>query len=190
MLRNALPGLGLILGLTVAAPPAEAAFLATLLQVGPDVVATGAGSLNITGLADVGAGPVGTGIGPSYPILVLGPTDAIFVPEYKTIAGATAFGTGGYTDPTSGSGDRVGVVNNLFLVVPAGYVSDAPLSSSMTWANQTFASLGVTPGSYTWSWGSGATADSFTLTIAVPAPAALPLFALGLAGLAATRRRA
>jgi len=37
----------------------------------------------------------------------------------------------------------------------------------------TFASMGLTPGSYTWSWGSGLNADSFTLNI-VATPAGVP----------------
>jgi hypothetical protein len=50
--------------------------------------------------------------------------------------------------------------------------------------NATFASLGLTPGTYIWTWGSGAD-QSFTLEIIgqTPLPAALPLFASGLAGL-------
>jgi hypothetical protein len=49
--------------------------------------------------------------------------------------------------------------------------------------NATFASLGVTPGTYVWTWGTGAD-QSFTLEIGTaPIPAALPLFATGLGGL-------
>ncbi|MDQ6911923.1 MAG: hypothetical protein M3128_03505 [Verrucomicrobiota bacterium] len=40
--------------------------------------------------------------------------------------------------------------------------------SSDTYSGQTFASLGVTPGTYVWSWGTGAN-QNFTLRIgAVP----------------------
>ena len=77
-----------------------------------------------------------------------------------------------------------------------GYVSGGALSSNATWDNQTFSSLGVTPGEYEWTWGSGAHADSFTLdivTAAVPEPSSVGLVALPLGLgmlLAAQRRRA
>lgn len=61
-------------------------------------------------------------------------------------------------------------------------MSGAPLSGSSTFANQTLASLGVTPGSYVWTWGSGANADSPTLNIiapAVPEPSSLVLAGMG-----------
>ena len=61
-----------------------------------------------------------------------------------------------------GSGDVVGV-QGLLLLVPQGYVSGNPLSGSATFDNATFASLGITPGTYTWTWGTGV--DSFTLQI-------------------------
>jgi PEP-CTERM motif len=49
------------------------------------------------------------------------------------------------------------------------YVSDSPLSDIATYAGQTFASLGVTPGKYEWTWGGGAN-QNFTLDIGVPVP--------------------
>jgi hypothetical protein len=66
-------------------------------------------------------------------------------------------------------------------------MSGNSLSDTMTFANQTFASLGVTPSTYTWTWGTGANADSLTLRIVpaatTPEPASLALFGVGLAGL-------
>jgi VPDSG-CTERM motif len=50
------------------------------------------------------------------------------------------------------------------LFVPFGYDSNTALSSSATWNNATFASLGVTPGTYVWTWGDGAN-QRFTLII-------------------------
>ena len=47
--------------------------------------------------------------------------------------------------------------------MPQGYVSGAALSDSMTFNNATFASLGVTPGTYVWSWGTGLANQNFTL---------------------------
>jgi hypothetical protein len=67
--------------------------------------------------------------------------------------------------------------------VPRGYVSENPLTDSATYDGATFASLGVTPGTYVWTWGTGAD-QSFTLEIGTtPLPAALPLFAGGLGAL-------
>ena len=67
------------------------------------------------------------------------------------------------------------------------YVSGSALSDTSTYANQTFASLGATPGTDEWTWGTGAHADSFTLEVgpvaAVPEPASLSLLVMGLAGL-------
>jgi hypothetical protein len=75
--------------------------------------------------------------------------------------------------------------------VPSLYVSDTALSDSTTYNNATFATLGVTPGTYVWTWGAGAD-QSFTLEIGTtPIPAALPLFATGLGamGLLGWRRK-
>jgi hypothetical protein len=65
--------------------------------------------------------------------------------------------------------------------VPPSYMSGSLLSDTSTYDNQTFVSLGVTPGTYEWTWGSGADADSFTLDVpAVPEPASIALLALPL----------
>jgi hypothetical protein len=63
--------------------------------------------------------------------------------------------------------------------VPAGYVSGHALSDTATWDNATFASLGVTPGTYKWTWGTGAHADSAV----IPEPSTWALMALGFTGL-------
>ena len=69
-----------------------------------------------------------------------------------------------------------------------GYGSRNPLQDTSTYLNQTFSSLGVTPGTYVWTWGTGAHADSFTLQIgpaatAAPEPATLTQLATGALGL-------
>jgi hypothetical protein len=53
------------------------------------------------------------------------------------------------------------------LVVPSGYISNTALLDSSTYDNATFASLGITPGTYTWTWGTGVHADSFTINAGV-----------------------
>jgi hypothetical protein len=44
-------------------------------------------------------------------------------------------------------------------VVPAGYTSGSALSETDTYAGKTFASMGLTPGTYVWKWGAFANAD-------------------------------
>jgi hypothetical protein len=76
-------------------------------------------------------------------------------------------------------------------VAPTAYVSDSDLSDGAIYDFATFASLGVTPGTYVWTWGTGAD-QSFTLEIGqTPLPAAFPLFArgVGVLGVLGWRRK-
>ena len=81
----------------------------------------------------------------------------------------------------------------MTLGVPHGYVSGATLSDSMTFNNATFASLGVTPGTYVWTWGTGLENQNFTLVIGgagVPdGGSTVSLLGFVLLGLAAVRRK-
>lgn len=103
-----------------------------------------------------------------------------------TGSGPADFGAGGTgINATSTTGDSLGFEmsgSTFYFFLPVGYLSGAPVSASASWANATFASLGVTPGSYTWTWGNGAD-QSFTLdiqSVGVPEPSALALFGGGL----------
>jgi hypothetical protein len=83
-----------------------------------------------------------------------------------------------------------------FLLVPQGYASGAGLSDSMTFNNATFASLGVTPGTYVWTWGTGLENQNFTLQIGSVGVPGVPdggstvsLLGFALLGLTALRRK-
>ena len=71
------------------------------------------------------------------------------------------------------------------LIVPGKFASGDPLSETSTYLNATFASLGITPGTYVWNWGSGAHADTFTIQIgaAVPEASTWAMLLMGFAGL-------
>jgi hypothetical protein len=192
--RVATLGVTTLIGAGVSAPSAQAAYTVTFVQQGPNVVATGKGSFDLTDLILSGGISSNALVAPSLSVVFTGPVTptGTAADTYDGLTGPTAFGSGGITHADSGSGDFVGVSFGSALEVPGGYSSGNPLSDTATYLGQSFASLGMTPGTYVWTWGSGANADSFTLQIgaaAVPEPASLTLLTVGLAGLGVARRR-
>jgi hypothetical protein len=159
-------------------------YIVTLEEVGSNVVATGSGQIDLTGLSFQSFTLPGVGnIDPSFGSAGVGAgnLDVYFgVPSTPA-----SFGSGGLTEPSNTSGGLVEYsAGDGSLVVPQGYVSNALLSASTsTYDSATFATLGATPGTYVWTWGTGAD-QSFTLEIgATPLPATLPLFATGFGAL-------
>jgi hypothetical protein len=158
---------------------ALAGYTVTLMQQGPNVVATGSGAIDLTGLFPISSIQMQqAGMNPSGGSILTGPAAPTFVLEYAFISGPSNFGTGLLTAADSGSGDGVGILLGEALFVPAGYVSNQPLSDTSTYNNQTFSNLGVTPGIYEWAWGKGEN-QNFTIN-AVPEPRASLVFGAGL----------
>ena len=181
----------LVLAMTVNA--SQAAVVITFQEQGNDVVATASGTLNLAALTLRNNGNFSGGfLGPAAAVIVLGPTSNTSPFDgYTDITVSGGFGAGSFLPTTTFSGDYVGAFSNQ-LRVPDGYVSGTAISSTATWANTDFATLGVTPGDYVWSWGSGGNADTLTLSAsAVPEPStwALSAFALACGGWQLTRRR-
>jgi hypothetical protein len=174
----------------------QAGYVVNLTETGGDVVATGSGTINLTDLSfNIGSGGFPPVIIPNVGEALFGlPGSAIDL--YDTPIGPASFGSGGTEATNIGTGDYVGIISistNPFideLAVPRNYVSGSALQSTATWTGQTFASLGVTPGTYTWTWGTGANGDFFTMNIgasSVPEPSSL---LLGVCGLGAIARAA
>jgi hypothetical protein len=146
---------------------AVAEVIVTFSQVGSDVIATGVGTINLAGLVSAGTFNGGACLDSTYAFMQVGPISGVTQDKYTGISGPASFGTGRFTGATSGTGDSVGLSGDVgYLLVPTGYVSGNPLSSSSTFARTTLSALGLTPGTATYSWGSGATADSLTVNIA------------------------
>jgi hypothetical protein len=194
-------GAAMLIGLS--APSAQAGYVVDLTQQGSNVVASGSGAIDLTALRLLGFNlTASTLLRPSIGSIVTGPAPRRSpATDYEGgLTGPANFGNGGLISPSSGSGDIVGITGRFDgLVAPFDYVSDSPLSDTATYDNQTFMSLGVTPGTYKWTWGNGAN-QNFTLVIgtavgtAVPEPSTwammlLGFAALGLIGYRSTGRR-
>ena len=200
--RGAALGVATLIGSGLSSPPAaRAAYTVTLEQEGSNVVASGSGTINLAALFIFDPADDVAQIIPDEGVLFTGPTSVSLETYYAgaPITGPTSFGGVGGGFASSGSGDIVGISGGdvidveQIVAVPRDYVSGAALSDTSTYDNATLASLGATPGSYTWTWGSGPTADSFTLDIVAPTsapePGSLPLLVVGLTGLGMVLRK-
>jgi len=157
--------LAIVIACVIAVRPVQASYIVTLEQVGSNVVATGSGTIDLTGLTFSNSNSFLSGIVPNGAEISTGPTGGTPVDVYASaLTFPTSFGSGGPTVASSGSGDLVDF-EGRFVSVPAGYVSGNSLSDSSTYDNTTLSKLGVTPGTYKWTWGTGPHADSFTLQI-------------------------
>jgi hypothetical protein len=171
--------------------PARAAIVFDFQQVGNDVVVIGAGTVDLAGLAFLTTNLFQTVI-VSGDGQFEGGTAGVQSSIYTGVSGPAAFGTGNFSVvATSGSGDPIGVTAfNGRLFLPAQYVSGSPLSNTTTFANQSFASLALTPGTYTYTWGTGGNTDSLTINIpAVPEPVSIGLLGIGAVALLVLRPR-
>ena len=172
--------------------PAQAGYTVTLQQVGPNVVATGSGAIDLTGLTfsnsgflvpQVTSGANGYGSLRTGGSITTGPFSSMpqdprqSVDSYSAaLIGPATFGAHPFgVDASSGSGNMVGmgvagVVGrplDLVIAIPRGYVSGTVLADSATYKGTTLLGLGVTPGTYVWRWGTGAN-QNFTLQIEAP----------------------
>jgi hypothetical protein len=160
---------------------ANSIFTVTLTQIGSNVVATGSGTIDLTGLDSFGSTMTGPELYPAHGIIGVGP----FANEdfYAGLSGPGSFGPGFGGFPTTTSGNSVFLEDfGIDVLVPHGYVSGTSLSGSATYSG-TLASLHATPGIYTWTWDSGA--NFFVLNVEKPTgvspePGSLLLIVTGL----------
>ena len=167
----------------------SAAVVVTAIEKDNNVIlSTPGGSLYIDGLEYLRTSAVGPIVNAATAALRVGkaaPSD-----QYRTIfspPGNYGPGTGGATFPI-GSGSFFGISPAAGVIaVPQGYVSETELGpSSAIIEDATFASLGMTPGTYQWFW-VGGFGDSVTLQV-VPLPAGFWLFGSAVSILLLRRR--
>ncbi len=198
-LRQIVIAVAVATGFMAVSGQSRAGIVIDVSQVGTNVVATGGGTIDLTDLTlavsflDV---PF-LGIDPAIGVINMGgPTNSALVNVYTGFTGPSSFGTGSGAPITSGSGDRFGI-NDVHqdglpgLTLPVGYVTGTELTAADTYNDQSLLTLGLTPGTYTWTWGTGSHADFFTVQI-VPEPSSLTMAAIAaglLGGLAVYRRR-
>jgi hypothetical protein len=199
ILRGAMiaTALGAALVLSVAAVSGvRAAYVVTFLEVGPDVVATGGGSLDLAGLLKQRDRHSGVaGVAASIGAEITGPASSTPFDQYVGATGPTSYGEGGLFEADAGSGNIVGVQGGTRdpseggVAVPSGYRSGDPLSEASIYRDQTFATLGILEGTYIYRFGAGPSADTFTVQIgpAVPEPTSWALLAVGFASLGFAR---
>ena len=143
-------GGAVVLGVTMligSGVSAQAAYTVTLTQQGPNVVASGSGTLDLTGLSLICNGcDAYTGyMIPSAEAQFL--TGAGKIDGYSGASGPTSFGSGGITFANSNSGDIVGVLGAVpgevpgEIEVPHSYAFGNPLSDTSTYNSATFIRL-------------------------------------------------
>ena len=141
-------------------------FNVSVSQVGPDVVWNGSGSFNLAALTSTGIGTVGAGYSASNAAWAIGPNVSVDIYSGVTTF-PTSFGSGGVA-VTSTLGSTFGILlgpGNRLLYVPSGYISNTTINGSATYASQTIAGMGLTPGTYTWSWGTGGNTSTIVMII-------------------------
>jgi hypothetical protein len=174
---------------------ANAAVTINIIETGSDVVATASGTLDLTGLTSQGLLFTSSMISSSFGYIGTGGS---FLGEaYSGFTGPAAFGPNlNYTAAYLLTGPSPFAVNGFgngsgspFVIVPYGSMG-GNIKSSARFGNQTFASLGLTQGIYTYN----SSADIVTINIGVsaapePATWAMMIGGFGLAGGALRNRR-
>lgn len=175
------------LTLSTAATCQASILFVTVAEVGNDVVFTMTGTIDLTGLTPGSDSSHTAGIDPAGGSVSMGAGTTDSYTGFFAVPGS--FGTGGFVAASSYSGDHVAFTQTA-LYVPDGYVSGSFLNGTITFANSTFASLGLTQNIYAWVWGETEGQNVMALEIfsEVPEPSACVIWLALAVSIAAGRR--
>lgn len=112
-------GAAVLLGLF--APPARAGYVVDLTQHGSNVVATGSGPIDLTGLSFFASSVITGSLSPVSGSIATGPVSPTNQDLYTGFTGPNNFGGGLGVFANSGSGDMVAVLPGFAIGVPHGY---------------------------------------------------------------------
>lgn len=195
--KTILAAVAIAAGLAICAP-AQAAYVVNVVESGPgEITFTGSGSFDLIGLAFNGPSGAFNATTPSEALLSIGkglghpPVD-----QYSGVIGGSPFGPAPQISFNIDNMEGTFISlkgSNGTLFVPRGYVSGTELGVSRNITSGTFASRGLTVGTYVWRLGQSPDADTFTLNIVggVPEPStwAMLILGAGMSGAAIRRRR-
>ena len=155
----------------------HSALIINIIESGSDVVATLSGSIDdLTGTTFVATQNSSSAsfIRPNDSSVLFNAGGSVTYSIYKFAGVPAAYGTTPLLGASSStSSDAIFVRNNPLstMWLSAAYVLGTSMSGTATYSGKTFASLGITPGTYVYSW----TGDSVTLNIgAAPSPVPEP----------------
>ena len=189
----------IMLGSGLISLPAQAGYVVTLAEQGGDVVASGSGAIDLTGLSLDGNYPIYryAHVAPFSGDIGIGPPGDPTLAVYSGVSGPSNFGFGIGAAASSGTGDTVLMVSSNGPAFPLFYAGSI-LSNTSTYTNTSLTTLGAKTGTYEWTWGTGPN-QNFTLIVGsspgpipAPEPASAAMLGMALAGLllaGKTRRR-
>ncbi len=180
--KRKLPLLLAIAVLLMAAIPAQARITINVSEVGNDVVFELSGSVNMASLVLSSTGNPGTGfvptMDPSIPLIQMVPSvsdnESWTYDSFTTsdFSGPSSFGFGEVIFVASSSAGAPFMFSLPHDGLPfnigfnSGYAGIA-IYSTMTFANATFGTLEINPGTYEWTWSTGGVSDSLILNIGI-----------------------
>lgn len=170
-------------------------------EIGGNVVASGSGAIDMGGLSFLrGVGAPNAGVYPHVGFVLLNGGSynlySVATPNIDfSLAELTSWGAltnaGSLKSASSSSGEVFGFYADIDVAyIPVGYVSNTPMSSTATWENKSFLSMGMKPGSYVYQLGpNNAVTVNVGSVSSVPVPPSMHLMVAGLGLIALARRR-